>query len=227
MARFRRRSSGNSYQVSRGRPAGRPLARTTSLKVIAKKIETNKLIGAQRLGKLACGVCSSSVMGSSLYVTVIGLIGTAVTAFNVMRIVNRKPEPDYPADPTRPSRVRAAGPLPAAAPPRRRGIFNRAADSVAVPEEVERDLKLMTSILSIEHYTLIMLGALTDYPMLHAPWLLMQLCVIAVELLVFLVRLFLEGLHVSRDEVLLSMLNLHNWMQVFCLFERQAAGRLG
>lgn len=31
----------------------------------------------------------------------------------------------------------------------------------AVPAEVERDLKLMSSILGIEHYTLIMLGAIT------------------------------------------------------------------
>ncbi|XP_039314700.1 uncharacterized protein LOC105203045 [Solenopsis invicta] len=30
-----------------------------------------------------------------------------------------------------------------------------------VPFTVERDLKLMTSILAIEHYTLIMLGAIT------------------------------------------------------------------
>lgn len=32
---------------------------------------------------------------------------------------------------------------------------------IAVPFTVERDLKLMTSILGIEHYTLIMLGAIT------------------------------------------------------------------
>ena len=32
---------------------------------------------------------------------------------------------------------------------------------LVVPFDVERDLKLMTSILGIEHYTLIMLGAIT------------------------------------------------------------------
>lgn len=32
---------------------------------------------------------------------------------------------------------------------------------IIVPFTVERDLKLMTSILGIEHYTLIMLGAIT------------------------------------------------------------------
>lgn len=64
-----------------------------------------------------------------------------------------------------------------------------------------------------------------DYPMLHAPWLLMQSCIISIELLVFFVRLFLEGLHVTRDEILISLLTLHNWLQVFCLFQRQTAQR--
>ncbi|XP_043673987.1 uncharacterized protein LOC122631870 isoform X3 [Vespula pensylvanica] len=90
------------------------------------------------------------------------------------------------------------------------------------PWDVERDLKLMTSILGIEHYTLIMLGAITEYPMLYTPWLLMQLCVIIVEIIVFFVRLFLDGLHVKRDEILPAILMVHNWLQVFCLFHRQA-----
>lgn len=104
----------------------------------------------------------------------------------------------------------------------------------------------MTSILGIEHYTLIMLGAITvsewfeddylrvtnvfsnvimilqEYPMLHTPWLLMQLCVIIVELIVFCVKMFLDGLHLKRDEILLAVLTVHNWLQVFCLFHRQA-----
>ncbi|XP_023247878.1 uncharacterized protein LOC106646557 [Copidosoma floridanum] len=90
-----------------------------------------------------------------------------------------------------------------------------------VPAEVERDLKLMTSILGIEHSALIMLGAITGYGMLHVPWILMQLCIIAIELVVFVVRLFLEGLHVSRDEIFIALLSLHNWFQVYCLFQRQ------
>ncbi|XP_076753332.1 uncharacterized protein LOC143424859 [Xylocopa sonorina] len=91
-----------------------------------------------------------------------------------------------------------------------------------VPLDVERDLKLMISILGIEHYTLIMLGAITEYPMLHTPWLLMQLCVIIVGIVLFCVKVFLDGLHMKRDEILLSILTVHNWLQVFCLFHRQA-----
>ncbi|XP_071625776.1 uncharacterized protein, partial [Temnothorax longispinosus] len=91
----------------------------------------------------------------------------------------------------------------------------------AVPFTVERDLKLMTSILGIEHYTLIMLGAITEYPMLHTPWLLMQLCVIIVEIVIFFVRFFLDGLHLKRNEILQAVFTLYNWLQVFCLFHQQ------
>nr|XP_012152637.1 PREDICTED: uncharacterized protein LOC100878836 isoform X2 [Megachile rotundata] len=38
---------------------------------------------------------------------------------------------------------------------------SRTGSNETVPLEVERDLKLMTSILGIEHYTFIMLGAIT------------------------------------------------------------------
>ncbi|XP_071567938.1 uncharacterized protein [Temnothorax nylanderi] len=92
---------------------------------------------------------------------------------------------------------------------------------IAVPFTVERDLKLMTSILGIEHYTLIMLGAITEYPMLHTPWLLMQLCVIIVEIVIFFVRFFLDGLHLKRNEILQAVFTLYNWLQVFCLFHQQ------
>ncbi|XP_043479315.1 uncharacterized protein LOC122509371 [Leptopilina heterotoma] len=95
-------------------------------------------------------------------------------------------------------------------------------DKKNVPVDVERDLKLMTCILAIEHYSLIMLGAITEYPMLHTPWLMMQLCIMIVEIIVFFVRLFLDGLHIKRDEIFLAIWSLHNWLQVFCLFHRQS-----
>ena len=58
--------------------------------------------------------------------------------------------------------------------------------------------------------------------MLHTPWLLMQLCVVIVEIVVFFVRLFLDGLHIKRDEILSATIAVLNWLQVFCLFHRQA-----
>ncbi|XP_029173352.1 uncharacterized protein LOC114942203 [Nylanderia fulva] len=149
----------------------------------------------QKIGRIACSLCDHYVMGSSLYVIVLGLIGTVslvITALDIIRTINYKSR--------RTSRHRL---------------------NQEVPFTVERDLKLMTSILGIEHYTLIMLGAITEYPMLYTPWLLMQLCVIIVEIIVFFVRFFLDGLHIKRNELLQAIFTLYNWLQVFCLFHRQ------
>ncbi|XP_018405572.1 PREDICTED: uncharacterized protein LOC108781940 [Cyphomyrmex costatus] len=149
--------------------------------------------GHLRIGRMACSLCNNYVMGSSLYVIVLGLIGTVVTAFDIICTINCK--------------------IPR--------MSSRRRNNQEVPFTVERDLKLMTSILGIEHYTLIMLGAITEYPMLHTPWLLMQLCVIIVEIIVFFVRFFLDGLHIKRNEILQAMFILYNWLQVFCLFHQQ------
>ncbi|XP_011641806.1 uncharacterized protein LOC105430134 [Pogonomyrmex barbatus] len=153
---------------------------------------------------MACSLCNHYLMGSSLYVIFLGFIGTVspsinakfrqvVTALDIIRTINYK--------------------IP------RTSSHHR--NNQEVPFTIERDLKLMTSILGIEHYTLIMLGAITEYPMLHTPWLLMQLCVIIVEIIVFFVRFFLDGLHVKRNEILQAIFILHNWLQVFCLFHQQ------
>ncbi|KAH0950221.1 hypothetical protein HN011_006135 [Eciton burchellii] len=132
--------------------------------------------------------------------------------------------------------------------------------TIAVSFSVERDLRLMTSILGIEHYTLIILGVITvntdfgndmikteiyqsksfnliyrlflcnyivntfwqEYPMLYTPWMLMQLCVIVVEIMIFFAKFFLVGLHIKRNEILQAIFITYNWLQVFCLFHRQA-----
>ncbi|XP_029045360.2 uncharacterized protein LOC114877231 [Osmia bicornis bicornis] len=148
-----------------------------------------------QIGQLACTLCDHYIMGNSIYVTLLGFIGTVITAFDIVRIMNCK------------STSRSV---------------SQTRSNESVPFEVERDLKLMTSILGIEHYTFIMLGAITEYPVLHTPWLLMQLCVIIVEIIVFCVKVFIDGLHMKRDEILQSILTVHNWLQVFCLFFRQA-----
>ncbi|XP_046824630.1 uncharacterized protein LOC124426677 isoform X2 [Vespa crabro] len=151
--------------------------------------------GRLRVGRMVCNLCDHYIMGNPLYVIMLGIIGTVITTFDVIRTMNSK--------------------VPIRCP-------SRSKKEDLATWDVERDLKLMTSILGIEHYTLIMLGAITEYPMLYTPWLLMQLCVIIVEIIVFFVRLFLDGLHVKRDEILPAILMVHNWLQVFCLFHRQA-----
>lgn len=96
-----------------------------------------------------------------------------------------------------------------------------------------------------------------DNPVLLLPWLLMGLLVMFLEAFLFASRLFYEGIHMNRSELLftgergsflhanqdtepypaplpppgfvcisLGMLHVpvmmvHNWLQVFCLFNRQ------
>ncbi|XP_043280087.1 uncharacterized protein [Venturia canescens] len=151
-----------------------------------------------RVGRLVCNLCDHHLMGSSVYVITIGLIGTFITAYDIIRMMKYK------------------------IPVRRTACAARTRAGEAVPRDVERDLKLMTSILGIEHYTLITIGAITEFPMLHTPWLLMQLCVIIVEVVLFVMRLFLVGLHMKRNEILSAMIAVFNWLQVFCLFHRQS-----
>ncbi|XP_011298594.1 uncharacterized protein [Fopius arisanus] len=176
---------------------------------VSRKCEICRFIGIfeknkkSRVGRILCTLCEHWSMGSHLCVILLGLIGTVkfpmlgfqvITVLDIIRMMNYQ--------------------LPGRFMTRRRSTD-------VVPANVERDLKLMTSILGIEHYTLIMLGAMTGYPMLHTPWLLMQLCVIAVEIGVFLIRLILDGLHIKLDGILLAIFTVHNWLQVFCLFHRQ------
>jgi len=58
--------------------------------------------------------------------------------------------------------------------------------------------------------------------MLYTPWMLMQLCVIVVEIMIFFAKFFLVGLHIKRNEILQAIFITYNWLQVFCLFHRQA-----
>ncbi|KAL7307359.1 uncharacterized protein LOC106656848 [Trichogramma pretiosum] len=149
------------------------------------------------MGRLACKMCDYNFMGSGFYVILVGIIGSVITISDVIRLMNST----------------------SATPQNRYPSF-------AVPIQVERDLKLMTSILGLEHYMFLVIAIVTEYPMLHVPWLLMQLVIIGAELFVFFVRVFIEGLHVTRDEIVFSLITLHNWLQVFCLFQWQTQSRV-
>ncbi|KAL7307358.1 hypothetical protein TKK_0000547 [Trichogramma kaykai] len=151
------------------------------------------------MGRLACKMCDYNFMGSGFYVILVGIIGSVITISDVIRLMNSTSASQSPA------------------------LFK---PSGVVPIQVERDLKLMTSILGLEHYMFLVIAIVTEYPMLHVPWLLMQLVIIGAELFVFFVRVFIEGLHVTRDEIVFSLITLHNWLQVFCLFQWQTQSRV-
>ncbi|KAK6643110.1 hypothetical protein RUM43_004613 [Polyplax serrata] len=74
----------------------------------------------------------------------------------------------------------------------------------SVTPAAERDLKLMVSILSAEHYLLMIFGVLQKNPALFMPWLMMEAIIVALEAIFFGMRLFAEGLSIKRTEVLMS-----------------------
>ncbi|XP_076292983.1 uncharacterized protein LOC143215090 isoform X2 [Lasioglossum baleicum] len=98
--------------------------------------KANERGGSLRIGYLACNLCDHYMMGHSIYVILLGLIGTIITAFDIIRIMNKNVT-------------------------RQEKQSGHCRSKETVPPDMERDLKLMTSILGIEHYTLIMLGAIT------------------------------------------------------------------
>ncbi|EEB15038.1 hypothetical protein Phum_PHUM344520 [Pediculus humanus corporis] len=73
-----------------------------------------------------------------------------------------------------------------------------------VSREAERDLKLMVTILSVEHYVLMIFGVLQTNPALLMPWLMMEAMIVALESVFFGMRLFAEGLTINRTEIFMS-----------------------
>ncbi|XP_069685039.1 uncharacterized protein [Periplaneta americana] len=90
--------------------------------------------------------------------------------------------------------------------------------SEVVSAEVERDMKLMVSILSVEHYILLIFGAITKNPVLLLPWLALEILVIMLEILLFVLKLLTEGIHMNRSQIIVTVIMIHNWLHVFCLF---------
>ncbi|PSN30536.1 hypothetical protein C0J52_26042 [Blattella germanica] len=89
----------------------------------------------------------------------------------------------------------------------------------SVNPEIERDLKLIVSILCVEHYVCLILGAITEHPALLMPWLMMSTLVIILETVLFVSRLIVDGVCVNRAQIIIAAIMIHNWLQVFCYFK--------
>nr|XP_018906386.1 PREDICTED: uncharacterized protein LOC109036550 [Bemisia tabaci] len=144
------------------------------------------------------GVCAPSLFGSAKFVSCYGLLGLFIATLDIVRILHGGPY------------------LP-------EKLWGRVRKSHAVHPRLERDLKLMVSVIEVEHYTLMILGALNANPVLLLPWLLLQFLVIMFQCLFYLARLFINGVFVNKSEVLTTAFMVHNWLHVFCLFQKQIA----
>ncbi|XP_026281978.1 uncharacterized protein LOC113208935 isoform X1 [Frankliniella occidentalis] len=172
-------------------------------------------------------LCSPKIFGYSTYAACLGILGTVVTLIDLRRLLNGEAPTCEGLWKNRLSRSErlSISPHPSCTLLRSgsKGLsqLRFMVFLLAVTNETARDLKLMSSVLGVEHYALLALGAFTDNPVLLLPWLFMGMVVIFLEAFLFASRLFYEGIHMNRSEVLFTVMMIHNWLQVFCLFNRQ------
>ncbi|KAG8238902.1 hypothetical protein J437_LFUL015187 [Ladona fulva] len=121
-------------------------------------------------------VCSAGYLGCSAFVICLGVLGAAFTMTDVFRIIQ--------------------GGRTLADDMWRR----RYARGGVVSHHFERDLKLMMSVLRVEHYMFLIIGAVYLNSTFLLPWLVHQGFVIFMEGMIFFVRLLGDGVHVYKGE---------------------------
>ncbi|KAL0278586.1 UNVERIFIED_CONTAM: hypothetical protein PYX00_000366 [Menopon gallinae] len=152
----------------------------------------------EKYRRFYCRVCTAGGFGHAWFVLILGIVGALVTICDIIQITE-------------------GGSMLTENLWRNR--INRGTQRLVRPE-TERDLKLMVSILSMEHYILMVFGVSQKNPALLLPWMMMEATVIALEAILFGMRLFVEGFAMSRGEVFMSAIVIHNWFQVFCFFRK-------
>ncbi|XP_026470747.1 uncharacterized protein LOC113375008 [Ctenocephalides felis] len=86
--------------------------------------------------------------------------------------------------------------------------------------ELERDLKLMTSVVMLEYYMLMVIGVVTNNVVMYMPWLMIELVVMICELLTCCLSLFTDGLRADTSVLLVTVGMICNWLIVFCSFRK-------
>lgn len=107
-----------------------------------------------------------------------------------------------------------------------------------VSPECERDLKLICLVLSLEYYSMLVVGAFyvrelnenlttkstnclfQHNPSLYLPWLFLYSIIIFVEFFIFMSNIFKEGLVIRKSAILMTTLIIFNWLSIFCAFLR-------
>nr|CAD7445849.1 unnamed protein product [Timema bartmani] len=83
---------------------------------------------------------------------------------------------------------------------------------------LQKDIKLIASVLALEHYTFLITGVFIANPSLFLPYLMMQAFMVLVQGVVFIILVIDCGIHLSRMELLYSVSMVHSLVQAFCLF---------
>nr|CAD7415879.1 unnamed protein product [Timema poppensis] len=87
---------------------------------------------------------------------------------------------------------------------RRRAVHIRLGKWMTSRPVLQKDIKLIASVLAIEHYTFLIAGVFIANPSLFLPYLMMQAFMVLVQGVVFIIMVIDCGVHLSRMELLYS-----------------------
>ncbi|GJQ71875.1 hypothetical protein Trydic_g2988 [Trypoxylus dichotomus] len=85
-----------------------------------------------------------------------------------------------------------------------------------VSPECERDLKIVGLVFSVEYYGLLLYGVATNNPIYFLPILYFYAVIIVVEFLVFILRMYINGLDLDKEHLLAAMFIIFRWIIVYC-----------
>ncbi|XP_018575354.1 uncharacterized protein LOC108914119 [Anoplophora glabripennis] len=144
--------------------------------------------------KILCGY--PALQFAPIYVAILGVLGVILSIFDIVRIIRCGPVlPGYLWR----ERLKA-GKL--------------------VTPEAERDCKLVCLVLSSEYYLFLLVGLSTNNPIFFLPFLMLYAVIIFLELLIFFIRAFVEGIDFKKCGLIMSLFMVYNWLSVFCTFAR-------
>ncbi|XP_044253526.1 uncharacterized protein LOC123004357 isoform X1 [Tribolium madens] len=131
---------------------------------------------------------------SDFYTMVLGILGVAFSVFDIAMILK--------CGPTLPGYLLKA-----------RGDFGKVIDPT-----LERDLKLIALLVSLEYYLFLIVGVMSKSPVFFLPFLFLYAFIIVMEFVTLFLRLFTDGFNFNKSSLFTSMFVVYNWMCVFCCF---------
>ncbi|XP_017777929.1 PREDICTED: uncharacterized protein LOC108563692 [Nicrophorus vespilloides] len=82
----------------------------------------------------------------------------------------------------------------------------------------ERDLRLISLVLSMEYYMLLVVGTVLRNGVFFLPWLIFYSIVICLEFLLFVSRSCSDGIIIRKQSAVLAIFVVYNWLAIFCAF---------
>ncbi|XP_030751943.1 uncharacterized protein LOC115879315 [Sitophilus oryzae] len=142
-------------------------------------------------------ICSNPALAiAPIYVGVLGILGVGLSLFDILRIIK--------CGPTLPRYLSR----------------ERIKNEKIITAEAERDFKLICLVLSTEYYLFLLIGLFTDNPIFFMPFLCLYTVIILLEIVVFITRIFLDGFHFQKRQIIMTGFMVYNWLSVFCTFAR-------